>query len=93
MNAMDKVGTAVWVAITLGCTCASAHAAEKFTRTESGDKCARMFSSFGTSLEPMQASPANVSMGNAKVVLGGYVAQANERARAPQVIGITFDRT
>jgi hypothetical protein len=92
MNAMDKVGTAVWVAITLGCTCASAHAAEKFTRTESGDKCARIFSSFGTSLEPMQASPANVSMGNAKVVLGGYVAQANERARAPQVIGITFDR-
>jgi hypothetical protein len=93
MNAMGKAGTALWVAAALGCTCASAYGADKFTLNENGDKCAKLFSILGASPGPIQASPANASMGNAKAMLGGYVAQANERARAPQVIGITFDRT
>ncbi|MEJ7804547.1 MAG: hypothetical protein WKG03_01310 [Telluria sp.] len=92
MKPLGKAGMAAWVAIAFSCGCASAHAADRFTLTAGGDKCAKLFSSLGASSGPTQASPANASMANVKAVLGGYVAQANERARAPQVIGITFDR-
>ena len=92
MNAMGTAGRAAWFVIALGCACASAYAADKAAPAAGGDKCAKLFSSFGASSGPMQALSANASMGNAKVMLDGYVAQANGRARAPQVIGITFDR-